>query len=49
MMIKRLQTSDKIKTYPYQRNTFKVCEGEMLMFKNLFFKKIKMKYKNDQL
>ena len=27
---KRLQTSDKITTYPYGINAFKVCEGEML-------------------
>ena len=27
---KRLQTHDKIKTYPYGRNAFKVCESEML-------------------
>ena len=27
---KRLQTYDKIITYPYGTNTFKVCESEML-------------------
>ena len=27
---KRLQTSDRIKTYPYGANAFKVCESEML-------------------
>ena len=27
---KRLQTSDRIKTYPYGATTFKVCESEML-------------------
>ena len=27
---KRLQTFDKITTYPYGRNTFEVCESEML-------------------
>ena len=26
---KRLQTFDKITTYPYGRNTFKVCESEL--------------------
>ena len=26
----RLQTFDKITTYPYGTNTFKVCESEML-------------------
>ena len=34
---KRLQTSDRIKTYPYGTNAFKVCESEMLMVKDLFF------------
>ena len=28
---KRLQTFDKITTYPYRTNTFKVCESEMLL------------------
>ena len=27
---KRFQTFDRITTYPYGTNTFKVCEGEML-------------------
>ena len=27
---KRLQTFDKITTYPYGANAFKVCESEML-------------------
>ena len=27
---KRFQTSDKITTYPYGINAFKVCEREML-------------------
>ena len=27
---KRLQTSDRVTTYPYGTNTFKVCESEML-------------------
>ena len=27
---KRLQTFDRITTYPYGRNAFKVCESEML-------------------
>ena len=27
---KRLQTFDKITTYPYGINTFKVCKGEMI-------------------
>ena len=27
---KRLQTFDRVTTYPYRRNAFKVCENEML-------------------
>ena len=27
---KRLQTFDKITTYPYETNAFKVCESEIL-------------------
>ena len=30
---KRLQTFDKVTTYPYGTNAFKVCESEMLMVK----------------
>ena len=30
---KRLQTSDRIKTYPYGTNAFKVCESKMLEVK----------------
>ena len=41
---KRLQTSDRITTYPYGTNAFKVCESEMLMVNYN-----KNKYKNDQL
>ena len=41
---KRLQTFDKITTYPYGTNAFKVCESEMLMVNYN-----KNKYKNDQL
>ena len=37
---KRLQTSDRITTYPYGTNVFKVCESEMLMAKDLFFEKL---------
>ena len=37
----RLQTSDRIKTYPYGTNAFKVCESEML--------EVKLQNKNDQL
>ena len=31
---KRLQTFDKITTYPYGTNAFKVCENEMIASKN---------------
>ena len=32
---KRLQTFDRVTTYPYGTNAFKVCESEMLMVKRL--------------
>ena len=37
---KRLQTFDRITTYPYGTNVFKVCESEMLAVKDLFFEKL---------
>ena len=37
---KRLQTFDRITTYPYRTNVFKVCENEMLEVKDLFFEKL---------
>ena len=37
---KRLQISDRITTYPYGTNAFKVRESEMLMVKDLFFEKL---------
>ena len=37
---KRLQTFDRIRTYPYGTNDFKVCESEMLMVKDVFSKKL---------
>ena len=40
---KRLQTSDRITTYPYGTNAFKACESEMLKVKNLFFEKLQLK------
>ena len=40
---KRLQTSDRIKTYPCGTNAFKVCESEMLMVKRLILWKIIIK------
>ena len=35
---KRLQTFDKITTYPYGTNAFKVCESEMMMVRDFFVK-----------
>ena len=32
---KRLQTYDKVTTYPYGTNAFKVCESEMIAVKNI--------------
>ena len=37
---KRQQTFDRVTTYPYGTNAFKVCESEMLMVKDLFFEKL---------
>ena len=37
---KRLQTLDRITTYPYGSNVFKVCESQMLMVKDLFFENL---------
>ena len=34
---KRVQVFDRITTYPYGTNAFKVCESEMLIVKDLFF------------
>ena len=34
---KKLQTFERITTYPYGTNVFKVCESEMLAVKDLFF------------
>ena len=36
---KRLQTFDKITTYPHGTNAFKVCESEMMIVKDLFVEK----------
>ena len=36
---KRLQTFNKVTTYPYGTNAFKVCESEMMMVRDLFVKK----------
>ena len=37
---KRLQTFDRVTTYPYRTNVFKVCESKMLTVKDLFFEKL---------
>ena len=37
---KRIQTFDKIETYPYGANAFKVYEIEMMIVKDLFFEKL---------
>ena len=43
---KRLQTFDKLTTYPYGTNTFKACEIEMLSkFKQLILVIMQMKTK----
>ena len=36
---KRLQTFNKLTTYPYGTNAVKVCESEMMVVKDLFVKK----------
>ena len=38
---KRLQTFDRITTYPYGTNVFEVCENEMLTVKDLFCENLK--------
>ena len=35
----RLQTFNKVTTYPYGTDAFKVCENEMMIVKDLFVKK----------
>ena len=35
---KRIQTFDKIETYPYGTNAFRVCEIEMMIAKTYFLK-----------
>ena len=36
----RIQTFDRIETYPDGTNNFKVCECEMLIIKDLFFEMV---------
>ena len=37
---KRLQTFDRITTYPHGANAFKMCESEMVMVKDLFYENL---------
>ena len=37
---KRLETFDKAAIYPHGTDTFKVCESEMMIVRDLFFWKI---------
>ena len=47
---KRLQTFDRITTYPYGTNAFKVCESEMLEVKiTIKYSITTINIKNDQL
>ena len=36
---RHLQTSDKVTTYPYGTNAFKVCKSEIMVVRDLFVKK----------
>ena len=45
---KRIQTFDKVTTYPYGTNVFKVCENEMLLKKNKVMHG-QVKHNNDKL
>ena len=45
---KRIQTFDRVTTYPYGTNVFKVCENEMLLKKNKVIWD-HVKYNNDKL
>ena len=40
---KRIQIFDGIETDPYGLNSFKVCESEMLIMKDLFFEMVLQK------
>ena len=35
---KGLQTSDRVTTYPYEKNAIKVCQSEMMIVKDFFVK-----------
>ena len=34
---RRQQTLDRVATYPYRANAFKVCESEMIMVRDIIF------------
>ena len=38
---KRLQTFDKVTTYPHRTNAFKVCESKMVVVRDLFVENYK--------
>ena len=42
---KRIQTVDKVTTYPYDTNVFKVCENEMVLKNKLICDQVKYKDK----
>ena len=42
---KRIQTFDKVTTYPYVTNVFKVCENEMVLKNKLICDQVKYKDK----
>ena len=44
----RIQTFDRLTTYPYESNVFKVCENEMLLKKNKVMRD-QVKYNKDKL
>ena len=49
---RRLQTFDRVTTYPYRTNTFKVCESEMMTVRGLFdenYYQIKLQRQNKRL
>ena len=45
---KRIQTFDKVTTYPYGTNVYKVCENEMLLKKNKVMRD-QLKHNKDKL
>ena len=46
---KRLQTFDRVTTYPYGTNAFKVCESEMMMVRDLVVKNMQITSFYDQI